>query len=258
MNKLYIGNLNESVTPADLEKVFAEHKISYSGQFLVKSGYAFVDCPDEHWAMKAIETFSGKRAPTTPETGAARPLRPPPPPVPWPANSFAPGPAGLGPGRPPCTLRRRRPEPTRRKDGDFLSLAPSRGCGAGSVGALWCGGGGLPPSLPPSPADGAGAPPHPAAAGVAAEAAAVRALGPLTLTPPYHPPPAGLFPPATSTPPGAFWKPPQLAFLRPRPFPARKAAPRVSDSARFRGDGSPRAARDRAPGLSSHPEPEPF
>ena len=48
MNKLYIGNLNESVTPADLEKVFAEHKISYSGQFLVKSGYAFVDCPDEH------------------------------------------------------------------------------------------------------------------------------------------------------------------------------------------------------------------
>ncbi|KAM5126068.1 insulin-like growth factor 2 mRNA-binding protein 1 isoform 2-T2 [Callospermophilus lateralis] len=60
MNKLYIGNLNESVTPADLEKVFAEHKISYSGQFLVKSSYAFVDCPDEHWAMKAIETFSGK------------------------------------------------------------------------------------------------------------------------------------------------------------------------------------------------------
>ncbi|XP_062451607.1 insulin-like growth factor 2 mRNA-binding protein 1 isoform X2 [Rhea pennata] len=60
MNKLYIGNLNESVTPADLEKVFTEHKISFSGQFLVKSGYAFVDCPDEQWAMKAIETFSGK------------------------------------------------------------------------------------------------------------------------------------------------------------------------------------------------------
>uniref|UniRef100_A0A8C6K3L7 Uncharacterized protein n=1 Tax=Melopsittacus undulatus TaxID=13146 RepID=A0A8C6K3L7_MELUD len=60
MNKLYIGNLNESVTPADLEKVFTEHKISFSGPFLVKSGYAFVDCPDEQWAMKAIETFSGK------------------------------------------------------------------------------------------------------------------------------------------------------------------------------------------------------
>uniref|UniRef100_A0A8C9FRE1 RRM domain-containing protein n=1 Tax=Pavo cristatus TaxID=9049 RepID=A0A8C9FRE1_PAVCR len=63
MNKLYIGNLNESVTPADLEKVFNDHKISFSGQFLVKSGYAFVDCPDEQWAMKAIETFSGKRCP---------------------------------------------------------------------------------------------------------------------------------------------------------------------------------------------------
>ncbi|XP_053855766.1 insulin-like growth factor 2 mRNA-binding protein 1 isoform X1 [Vidua macroura] len=60
MNKLYIGNLPEGVTAAELEKVFAEHQISFSGHFLVKSGYAFVDCPDEQWAMKAIETFSGK------------------------------------------------------------------------------------------------------------------------------------------------------------------------------------------------------
>ncbi|XP_031990194.1 insulin-like growth factor 2 mRNA-binding protein 1 isoform X2 [Corvus hawaiiensis] len=60
MNKLYIGNLPEGVTAAELEKVFTEHQISFSGQFLVKSGYAFVDCPDEQWAMKAIETFSGK------------------------------------------------------------------------------------------------------------------------------------------------------------------------------------------------------
>ncbi|MEJ1286544.1 hypothetical protein NN561_017552 [Cricetulus griseus] len=77
MNKLYIGNLNESVTPADLEKVFAEHKISYSGQFLVKSGYAFVDCPDEHWAMKAIETFSARdtrgSSPPSPPTGREPP-----------------------------------------------------------------------------------------------------------------------------------------------------------------------------------------
>lgn len=60
MNKLYIGNLPEGVTAAELEKVFAEHRISFSGRFLVKSGYAFVDCPDEAWAMKAIETFSGE------------------------------------------------------------------------------------------------------------------------------------------------------------------------------------------------------
>nr|AIM47936.1 IGF2BP1 [Pantodon buchholzi] len=60
MNKLYIGNLSESVTPEDLVKVFDDCKIPYSGQFLLKTGYAFVDCPDDQWAMKAIETFSGE------------------------------------------------------------------------------------------------------------------------------------------------------------------------------------------------------
>lgn len=60
MNKLYIGNLNENVTAEDLVKTFQDYKIPYSGQFLVKTGYAFVDCPDDQWAMKAIETFSGK------------------------------------------------------------------------------------------------------------------------------------------------------------------------------------------------------
>ncbi|MBN3288141.1 IF2B1 protein, partial [Polyodon spathula] len=59
MNKLYIGNLSENVTPEDLEKVFQDCKISFTGQFLVKTGYAFVDCPDDQWAMKAIEAFSG-------------------------------------------------------------------------------------------------------------------------------------------------------------------------------------------------------
>ncbi|XP_031727073.1 insulin-like growth factor 2 mRNA-binding protein 1 isoform X1 [Anarrhichthys ocellatus] len=60
MHKLYIGNLGDSVTAEDLGKTFDEHKIQYSGQFLMKTGYAFVDCPDDQWAMKAIETFSGK------------------------------------------------------------------------------------------------------------------------------------------------------------------------------------------------------
>ncbi|XP_060882331.1 insulin-like growth factor 2 mRNA-binding protein 1 isoform X2 [Labrus bergylta] len=60
MHKLYIGNLSDSVTAEDLGKTFDEHKIPYSGQFLMKTGYAFVDCPDDQWAMKAIETFSGK------------------------------------------------------------------------------------------------------------------------------------------------------------------------------------------------------
>ncbi|XP_060104624.1 insulin-like growth factor 2 mRNA-binding protein 3 isoform X1 [Heteronotia binoei] len=60
MNKLYIGNLGESVSPLDLESLFKESKIPFTGQFLVKTGYAFVDCPDENWAMKAIEALSGK------------------------------------------------------------------------------------------------------------------------------------------------------------------------------------------------------
>uniref|UniRef100_A0A672YWF3 Insulin-like growth factor 2 mRNA binding protein 1 n=1 Tax=Sphaeramia orbicularis TaxID=375764 RepID=A0A672YWF3_9TELE len=60
MHKLYIGNLGESVTAEDLGKTFDDHKIPYSGQFLMKTGYAFVDCPDDHWAMKAIENLSGK------------------------------------------------------------------------------------------------------------------------------------------------------------------------------------------------------
>ncbi|XP_015274351.1 PREDICTED: insulin-like growth factor 2 mRNA-binding protein 3 isoform X5 [Gekko japonicus] len=60
MNKLYIGNLGENVSPLDLESLFKESKIPFTGQFLVKTGYAFVDCPDENWAMKAIEALSGK------------------------------------------------------------------------------------------------------------------------------------------------------------------------------------------------------
>ncbi|XP_009877849.1 insulin-like growth factor 2 mRNA-binding protein 3 isoform X4 [Numenius arquata] len=60
MNKLYIGNLGENVSALDLESLFKDSKIPFSGQFLVKTGYAFVDCPDESWAMKAIEALSGK------------------------------------------------------------------------------------------------------------------------------------------------------------------------------------------------------
>ncbi|KAL6065457.1 hypothetical protein STEG23_011570, partial [Scotinomys teguina] len=60
MNKLYIGNLSDHASPADLESVFKDAKIPVAGPFLVKTGYAFVDCPDEGWALKAIEALSGK------------------------------------------------------------------------------------------------------------------------------------------------------------------------------------------------------
>ncbi|XP_054582390.1 insulin-like growth factor 2 mRNA-binding protein 3 isoform X4 [Eptesicus fuscus] len=60
MNKLYIGNLSEHAAPSDLESIFKDNKIPAAGAFLVKTGYAFVDCPDESWALKAIEALSGK------------------------------------------------------------------------------------------------------------------------------------------------------------------------------------------------------
>ncbi|CAL1583763.1 unnamed protein product [Knipowitschia caucasica] len=60
MNKLYIGNVSEEATEKDFESVFESRKIPYTAPFLVKSGFAFVDCPDEKAAMKAITELSDK------------------------------------------------------------------------------------------------------------------------------------------------------------------------------------------------------
>ncbi|XP_069372934.1 insulin-like growth factor 2 mRNA-binding protein 3 isoform X2 [Paralichthys olivaceus] len=60
MNKLYIGNVSAEASEEDLESIFEQWKIPHSGPFLVKTGYAFVDCPDEKAAMKAIDVLSGK------------------------------------------------------------------------------------------------------------------------------------------------------------------------------------------------------
>ncbi|XP_016315741.1 insulin-like growth factor 2 mRNA-binding protein 2 isoform X3 [Sinocyclocheilus anshuiensis] len=60
MNKLYVGNLSPSVTVEDLKQLFGERKLPVTDQVLLKSGYAFVDFPDQNWAIKAIETLSGK------------------------------------------------------------------------------------------------------------------------------------------------------------------------------------------------------
>lgn len=60
MNKLYVGNLSPSVTVEDLKQLFGERKLPVTDEVLLKSGYAFVDFPDQNWAIKAIETLSGK------------------------------------------------------------------------------------------------------------------------------------------------------------------------------------------------------
>lgn len=61
MNKLYIGNVSAEASEQDFETIFEQWKIPHSGPFLVKTGYAFVDCPDEKAAMKAIDVLSGER-----------------------------------------------------------------------------------------------------------------------------------------------------------------------------------------------------
>ncbi|KAG8514756.1 Insulin-like growth factor 2 mRNA-binding protein 3 [Galemys pyrenaicus] len=82
MNKLYIGNLSENAVPSDLESVFKDANIPVSGPFLVKTGYAFVDCPDESWALKAIEALSGGPRPGPAGASALAPaLRRPPRPA---------------------------------------------------------------------------------------------------------------------------------------------------------------------------------
>ncbi|XP_064803359.1 insulin-like growth factor 2 mRNA-binding protein 3-B [Oncorhynchus masou masou] len=60
MNKLYVGNLSPLVTVEDLKELFGEKKLPGAEQVLLKSGYAFVDFPDQNWAIKAIEALSGK------------------------------------------------------------------------------------------------------------------------------------------------------------------------------------------------------
>ncbi|XP_077447037.1 insulin-like growth factor 2 mRNA-binding protein 3 isoform X2 [Stigmatopora argus] len=60
MNKLYIGNVSAEASEEDFETIFETWNIPHSGPFLVKTGYAFVDCPDEKTAMKAIDVLSGK------------------------------------------------------------------------------------------------------------------------------------------------------------------------------------------------------
>lgn len=61
MNKLYVGNLSPTVTVEDLKQLFDERKLPVTDQVLLKTGYAFVDFPDQKWAIKAIETLSGTR-----------------------------------------------------------------------------------------------------------------------------------------------------------------------------------------------------
>lgn len=60
MNKLYIGNLSPAVTADDLWQLFGDKKLPLVGQALLKPDYAFVDYPDQNWAICTIQTLLGK------------------------------------------------------------------------------------------------------------------------------------------------------------------------------------------------------
>lgn len=60
MQKLYIGNLGQDIDEQKLRDLFEDHGIEAESFLVKKGGYAFVDCPDQVNADKAIDKLNGK------------------------------------------------------------------------------------------------------------------------------------------------------------------------------------------------------
>lgn len=60
MSKLYIGNLPLETNENTLRQLFLEHNLSCTNILVKRGGYAFVDCPDQSSADKAIDKLNGK------------------------------------------------------------------------------------------------------------------------------------------------------------------------------------------------------
>lgn len=60
MSKLYIGNLPSDTNEAGLRQLFVEQNLSCTNILVKRGGYAFVDCPDQSSADKAIDKLNGK------------------------------------------------------------------------------------------------------------------------------------------------------------------------------------------------------
>lgn len=60
MSKLYIGNLPSDMNEAGLRQLFVEQNLSCTNILVKRGGYAFVDCPDQSSADKAIDKLNGK------------------------------------------------------------------------------------------------------------------------------------------------------------------------------------------------------
>ncbi|XP_014668900.1 PREDICTED: insulin-like growth factor 2 mRNA-binding protein 2 isoform X2 [Priapulus caudatus] len=59
MQKLYIGNLGQDIDEQTLRDLFEEHGIEGESFLVKKGGYAFIDCPDQVNADKAIDKLNG-------------------------------------------------------------------------------------------------------------------------------------------------------------------------------------------------------
>lgn len=64
MSKLYIGNLPAETNENALRQLFLDQNLSCTNILVKRGGYAFVDCPDQSSADKAIDKLNGKKQST--------------------------------------------------------------------------------------------------------------------------------------------------------------------------------------------------
>ena len=55
-----MGNLPQDVNEGTLRQLFDDHSISCTTILVKRGGYAFVDCPDQSSADKAIDKLNGE------------------------------------------------------------------------------------------------------------------------------------------------------------------------------------------------------
>ncbi|KAG5861414.1 hypothetical protein JTB14_035397 [Gonioctena quinquepunctata] len=59
MSKLYVGNLPTETSEIGLRQLFLEQNLSCTNILIKRGGYAFVDCPDQSSADRAIDKLNG-------------------------------------------------------------------------------------------------------------------------------------------------------------------------------------------------------
>ncbi|XP_023022022.1 insulin-like growth factor 2 mRNA-binding protein 3-A [Leptinotarsa decemlineata] len=59
MSKLYVGNLPNETSENSLRQLFLEQNLACTNILVKRGGYAFVDCPDQSSADRAIDKLNG-------------------------------------------------------------------------------------------------------------------------------------------------------------------------------------------------------